>query len=116
MNFKTTNILIVVLAVVLGIVYFVGKGSSPSEQTTAPQKADTAGRKLLDVESGHITRLVISNSAGERTTLQKTVSKWSLTSPVNAPAVEWSVTPLLTTISDLRSQGRPSADVSSEAG
>src|SRR5580700_8926109 len=104
MNIKTTFILVAVLAVVLGVVWFTQSGSKPVEEQTV-QRNDAAGKPIFDIQQSHVIGLSITDAQGNRTQLTKTNGSWRLTSPVDAPATEWSVGDLISAIIGVRSQG-----------
>ncbi|MGA2584377.1 MAG: DUF4340 domain-containing protein [Tepidisphaeraceae bacterium] len=117
MNFKTTSILIVLLAVVLGIVMFTSHGSNPvNTSDLTDQPASSEGPKLMDTQSGHVTRVTIIDSTGQETAIQKTQDQWGLTSPIIAPATDYKVLDLITTLVGIRSHGRPASDPGSDSG
>jgi hypothetical protein len=115
MNFKTTIVLLVALAVVGGVFWY----SQLSEKKAPDQAADQAtaggGRKLLDLQSDQVSGFTITDSDGNHTTLEKSGAAWRMTEPVSAAAVDWQTQDLIRNLCDLRSQGRP-ASAPSDAG
>src|SRR5688500_16458498 len=103
MNFKTTLVLIVLLAVA-AIALFVtnrkGDTESADTSTTAGE-----GKKLIDVASDKVTKVTVAPSIGEKFTLEKTGTDWRLTEPVSAPAESFAVDSLVRAITDARSRG-----------
>jgi Domain of unknown function (DUF4340) len=106
MSFKTTTILMILLVVVGGIFWYTQMNQkaapSPEAQTIPGQ-----GQKLLDIDSGDVQGITITDSQGQRTSLSKMADAWKMTEPVNATAVDWQTRDLIRTLCDLRSQGRP---------
>lgn len=115
MNFKTTVILIVLLIVVGGAVWFSNRGPAAPDQAIE-QPAGPQGRKLLDISADHVNRLSITDDAGKRTNVEKTGGQWRMVEPVDSPAVEFAVRGLVGQITDLHSHGRPSSDPGDAAG
>jgi len=115
MNFKTTIVLIVLLAIVGGVVIFNRMSEKPVAVTKTDQ-TDTTGRKLFDIASDQVSRIVITPRHGKETALEKSGGKWTMTEPVAARADESAVLNLITDLTTLHSQGRPASDVSADAG
>jgi hypothetical protein len=103
MNFKTTLVLIVLLAVA-AIALFVTnkKGDTESADTTT---TTGEGKKLIDVASDKVTKVIVAPSIGEKFTLEKSGTDWRLTEPVSAPAESFAVDSLVRAITDARSRG-----------
>src|SRR5687768_12056769 len=103
MNFKTTLVLIVLLAVA-AIALFVtnrkGDTESADTSTTAGE-----GKKLIDVASDKVTKVTVAPSIGEKFTLEKSGTDWRLTEPVSAPAESFAVDSLVRAVTDARSRG-----------
>src|SRR4051794_2237812 len=99
MNFKTTIVLIVTLAVVGAVMFFTrDKGNTP---TPAPAEA-----KLIDVPAGDVTKIVIRPADQKPIALEKSgPNKWKLTSPVNAPADASAAETLAQAVTSLTSSG-----------
>ncbi len=111
MNFKTTIVLIALLAVVGAVLFFTDHGSN-SNTPKPDDQTDTAGRKLFDMTADKITRLVILAHDGTKTTLEHVDGKWRLASPIAARADDFKASSFVDLLTTLRSQGRPAADVS----
>ncbi len=111
MNFKTTIVLIVVLAVIGLVVLLL-----PKESQEKPDGDVTAdGPKLFQVESKDITRLVIRPAEGKTMIVQKTGDNWRLVEPVDAPAEKWAIDSLLGELTGVRSRGKKNMDGQSAA-
>lgn len=104
MNFRTTLLLLVLLAGALVFV-FVARHHGASDQNT--QTFDTKGKKLFDQKADNITKLVIrpADSSAKTFELDKTGGKWQLVQPINWPAEDFEARNLVESILDLRSQG-----------
>lgn len=113
MNFKTTLMLIVLLAVA-AVALFV---TSRNGDTNAITDSTTAhGRKLIDVTSEKVTRVTVAPSVGDTFTLEKSGTEWRLTAPVSAPAEAFEVDSLVRAVTDARSRGAiEGADATSSA-
>src|SRR5688572_17910635 len=103
MNFKTTLVLIMLLAVA-AIALFVTnrKGDTESADTTT---TTGEGKKLIDVASDKVTKVTVAPAIGETFTLEKSGTDWRLTEPVSAPAESFAVDSLVRAITDARSRG-----------
>jgi hypothetical protein len=115
MNFKTTIILLIALAVVGGIFFFTQPAEKKITEQSADQATATGGQKLFDIQPDQVKGVTITDADGNHTTLEKTGATWRLTEPVSAPAVDWQTQDLIRTLCDLRSQGRPES-APSDAG
>jgi Domain of unknown function (DUF4340) len=119
MNFKTTIVLLIALAVVGGIFFFTQPAEKKTSEQSPDQSADqttaTGGQKLLDIKTDQVKGFTITDAEGNHTTLEKTGATWRLTEPVTAPAIDWQTQDLIRTLCDLRSQGRPES-APSDAG
>jgi hypothetical protein len=54
--------------------------------------------------------VTITDSHGVHTTIEKQGDKWTLTQPLSAPAAEWAAEGLVTSLSQLESEGQPASD------
>jgi hypothetical protein len=108
MNFKTTIVLLVLLAAAGVAVFFTGKSTPPADQTT--QSTDSAaGKKLLpDLNTADIARLVIEPADGKRIVLKRDGLNWHLTEPVDAAAETNPPREILSDLAALASTGRVS--------
>ena len=103
MNFKTTLVLIVLLAVAAVALFVTNKkGDTESADTTT---TGGEGKKLIDVPSDKVTKVTVAPSIGEKFTLEKTGADWRLTEPVSAPAESFAVDSLVRAVTDARSRG-----------
>jgi hypothetical protein len=115
MNFKTTIVLLVALAVVGGLFWYSQVGEKKSAEQPADQTTAEGGKKLLDLQADAVTGFTITDFDGNHTTIEKSGMAWRMTEPVTAPAVDWQTQDFIRTLCDLRSQGRP-ASAPSDAG
>lgn len=110
MNFKTTILLLVVLAAVgayFAVEHFKGQNAPPPAQST---------NKLLDIDSNNVKQVVITQPDGKKIALEKSGSQWRLTDPVNAPADSFAVDELLRQITGLMPRGQLPADQKASVG
>ena len=108
MNFKTTLVLVALLAVA-GLAVLLTRESSEEKK-----KTETAAeqQKLLNVKSEDVTRIVVTPASGAKTALEKSNGKWRLTEPVAAAAESFEVDSLVRAITELESTSSASAGVS----
>jgi hypothetical protein len=90
-------ILAVVLAGLVGYIYFVDSKRDPSG-TTAKEKPFTS------VQADDIEEIQVKNTEGETTRLQKTDGKWQLVEPVQAAADTGELTTIASSLSSLEIQ------------
>src|ERR1044072_9403153 len=102
MNFKTTIVLVILVLVLGGYLFFTRDRGSDSESSTSSGNE----RKLLDVSSTDVTKLVITPSSGPCTVLEKSNATWKLTEPVAAPAETFELDSLIRAVADLKSRGQ----------
>src|SRR4051812_2661781 len=99
MNFKTTTILIVLLAIAGAIAFFTRdtgtKTSTPIEQVG----------KVLSVSASDVDSLTIAPASGQQITLKRDGTNWQLTEPFKAPAEMFAADDLLRALTDLQSKG-----------
>jgi len=106
MNFKTTIVLIVLLAAA-GVWLAVDKMSGKPETPAKTEVGSAEGRKLLDMDAADVTKVVIDRPDGKKTVLVKSGDgKWKLTEPVEAPAESFEVDGLVRDVVDMRSTGQ----------
>src|SRR5512133_639534 len=107
MNFKTTLILLVILAG-LGAYIFFAKSGSESGPKTEVTKTENE-RKLFDVQSTDISKITVTPADGKRMALEKSGGNWKLTEPVAAPAETFEVDSLARALAELKSHGTVNA-------
>ncbi len=112
MNFKTTLVLLIVLAALGGFIYF-------SNSSTETKKADTEvaanERRLFDAKPEDITKITVVASDGKRTVLEKSNASWKLSEPVSAPAEAFEVDALARALVELKSHGSVTDSASAAA-
>jgi hypothetical protein len=117
MNFKTTLILIALLAVVGGIFWYSQSTTAPPAPPAAPSNGlDTAGEKMLTIKAADVNKIIITPASGPQTQLEKTAGKWNLVAPIKAGTVDFAVSGLLADLTDIRTHGRPQSDPGSDSG
>jgi len=111
MNFKTTILLLAILAGV-GVYFLVEhlRGGSAEQASTA-----TPG-KLVDIETANVKQVSLTQPDGKKIVLTKADGKWRLTEPVNAPADSFSVDELVRQITGLTSHGKLTPDQKASVG
>src|SRR4051812_14444478 len=102
MNFRTTSILLCILAAGVAFLAYdkfrsVGTGESGNP-------VDAEGRKLVDMRVDAIDRLVLRPADGQPIELVKKDRKWSMTSPINAGADTFAADQLVSAVLDLKSR------------
>jgi hypothetical protein len=110
MNFRTTVILIILLAIV-GVWLFI---SRTGETETEPAPGEQA--KLISSPSEDVTRIAVTPRGEAKFVLEKVGGDWRVTEPVSAPASRYEVDRLVTDIVSLSSRGKVSAEDASAAG
>src|SRR5690349_14682025 len=103
MNFKTTILLIALLAVA-GVVLFFTREKPAQTAETTPNAAQ--GTKLLDFPATDVTKLVVTPGDGKPMTLERDGTNWRLTQPVAAPADAPAVDGLVSALVDLTSRSK----------
>jgi hypothetical protein len=114
MNFKTTILLLIVLAGI-GAYVIVTHNSGPSADQT-PQPSAAQGAKLIDLSADSVARISIKPANGSEIVLEKAGSDWKLTKPTVAPADPSAVSALVGALVDLRSTSQLPADQKAAAG
>ncbi|HEY8666910.1 MAG TPA: DUF4340 domain-containing protein [Tepidisphaeraceae bacterium] len=106
MNFKTTVILIVLLAVIGGVLFFTrNKGDeSKIEQTTSTEE-----RKLLDWNSADVTKVALTQAGGGRIAFERAGGKWEMIEPLRAQVDQMRVDALVDDVLGIRSHGQTDA-------
>src|SRR4051812_17142929 len=98
MNFRTTVILIALLAVGAAILLFTrDRGATPTNVTETSE-----GAKLIEVSSATVNKVSIAQSGEKPIVLQRDGVNWRLTEPVQAPAEANIATQLVDDLVNLR--------------
>lgn len=92
-GFRSTFVLLVVLAGLLGYIYYFMK---PGSQPATEQKA-----RVFTIEADKVEALQIKSSKGEASTLARTDGTWHLTAPIQAKADETEVSGLISNLASL---------------
>jgi len=100
MNFRTTIVLLVVVAVLAGILLVLNLTGGPEDQT-----ATETERSVLNIRSGDITKIVIAPASGTRIVLAKEKKDWRLVEPINAPADSYTADSLARGLAELKARG-----------
>src|SRR3954470_21651293 len=108
MNFKTTLVLIFLLAVAAGALYFTRDkgGGGESDSSTASKSA----QKVFDVSESDVNKLAVTSSDGKKLVVEKADGKWRLAEPVHAPAEAFEVDSLVRSVADLQARSQARAD------
>jgi hypothetical protein len=113
-NFRTTLILIVLLAAVGAVVLFTRDRAAKTEETTeAPRQA-----KVLGIDSAKVAKLLITPGNDKPIVLERSGADWRISEPVNAPADPAAAATLVDALANLQSLGdvETSAAASSATG
>ncbi len=113
MNFKTTIILLIALALVgawVMIDRFNG-GEKP-----APRAAGEGVPVFTDLKSADVTAVTIAPAEGEAVKLVKSGGKWRMMAPQSAPAETWQVDALIRELVDLKSRSQVPLSTSAQYG
>jgi hypothetical protein len=106
MNFKTTIVLLILLAGAGIAVYFTSQ-SKPADQT-AQTTTTTTGKKILNIEPGDVEQLTIAPADAKQIVLKRDGLGWHMLEPVNAPADMNSPSEILSDLAAMTSTGRVS--------
>lgn len=112
MNFKTTIVLLVLLAaaaVYLGVHRFAGKNAAEETPAANPNQ-------LITAKSDDITKVAITQLDGKHIVLVKSGKDWRLTEPLDAKADTFAVDELLRQITSLQSRGELKPDQKAAVG
>lgn len=112
MNFKTTIVLLVILAAVavyLGVQRFAGRHASEETPPANPNQ-------LVAAKSDEITKVSITQPDDKHIVLVKNGKDWRLTQPIDAKADTFAVEELLRQITSLQSRGELKPDQKSSVG
>lgn len=119
MNFRTTIVLLVVLAgagaYLAATKLWTGKNAEISSQSSIAQ-SESGGRKLIDADSANITRVTITPADGKPIVLTKSDGKWQLLQPVSAPAESFQADELVRQIVAIQSRGQLGTDKLTSTG
>src|SRR5689334_22123794 len=108
MNFKTTILLIVVLAVA-GVALFFTRDRSGGTGETNVTTPD-ATKKLLDVNAADVTKVVVTPANDKPIALERAGGmNWRLTQPIAAPADSSAAESLVSALADLTSRSKVEA-------
>src|SRR5271170_5852856 len=99
MNFRTTIILIVLLAAAGLWLYFT------QDHISAPQTSSTE-LPLLTIDSKDVTKLIVTPRDGPQFALQKVGTEWQLTEPTAAPADPFEVDSLIRAFTEAKTRGQ----------
>src|SRR5262245_61261709 len=112
MNFKTTILLVVALAVVGGVLFFTRESGTQTNEP-APQE-----KKLLDISTSDVTRLSIVPSDAKPIHLEKVADGWRMTTPLSTSADADAIGSLIAALANLQSRGTvdPSGENASVTG
>ncbi len=108
MNFRTTAILAVALAVVALIVFFTNRGDTP--------QPPEGGRAVVDLDSAKVTKITVAPTDGKTMVLEKSGSDWKLVQPISAPADTWNVDSLVRSLTELKSRGEAKSSEAKSLG
>jgi hypothetical protein len=100
MNFKTTVVLIVLLAVAVGTLWFTREKEGDADRIAEDKK-----QKLFDIAANDVHKVVVTPADGKRMSLEKSDGKWRLTEPVTAAAESFEVDNLVRALTELESRG-----------
>jgi len=112
MNFRTTIILIVLLAGA-GAYVAVRQLSGPSKESAS--SASTTG-KLVGMETADVTKLSIAPADGQKIVAEKTGTQWRLVEPIKAPADQFTVEDIIRAVTALQSRGELAEDKKASVG
>lgn len=115
MNFRTTLILIALLAGAVIFLVVDRMTSKPASEAKTESTEAAQGQKVVDMDSSAVTKVVIApTGGGAKTVLEKKDGKWRLTEPVDAAADQFSADELVRGLTDLRSSGDVEKGVAGE--
>ena len=109
MNFKTTSILFVLTAI-LGLYAFV------TREKDSVLKESNDVHKLVDVGSTNdVSKVVITDATGKKTSLEKQGKKWRMTEPYNTAADDTEVTTLVGLLAAMKSEKQTESNPTKDA-
>jgi hypothetical protein len=101
MNFKTTIVLIVLLAAAGVTLFFTREPSAKTDTSSS-----TEGAKLVELDAKDVNKIIVTPSDSPGYTLEKVGADWQITAPVKAPAETWQVDALLRAVTDAHTRGQ----------
>lgn len=110
MNFKTTILLIVILAGIGGYLYF-----TRTPETTESSKTQET-KKLIDVKPEDVQKVSIVPGSGKTVVFERSGTDWKLTEPMQAPAETFEVDDLVRDLVGIQSNGQVDADKKASLG
>src|SRR5437868_6226885 len=119
MNFRTTSILIVLLAAVGLMLFFARDRKTESVETAANSTdAQTAveSTRYLDVAEPTVNRIAINRGGEKPIVIQRDGVQWKITEPISAPADAGIVTQFVDQLANLHARGRLSSEQTKSAG
>src|SRR4051794_10162686 len=106
MNFKTTILLIALLAVAGVVLFFTRDRSGGGTSETSVTTPD-ATKKLLDVTSADVTKVVVTPANDKPIALERAGGmNWRLTQPIAAPADSSAAESLVSALAELTSRSK----------
>ena len=103
LNFKTTVVLIVLLAVAVGALYFTREKKS---EDGGGRVVEENRQKLFDIKAEDVNRVVVTAADGRKMALERAgAGKWRMTEPVQAAAEAFEVDNLVRGLVELESRG-----------
>lgn len=111
MNFKTTILLIVILAGIGGYLFFM---RSSSETPDVAKTAET--KKLVDVKPEDVQKVSITPASGKALVLDHSESDWKIVEPIQAPAENFAVNDLVHDLVGLELRQQLDADKKASLG
>src|SRR5688572_6642415 len=103
MNFKTTVVLIVLLAVAAGALYFTREQNSEDGGRVVEENR----QKLFAIKAEDVNRVVVAAADGRKMALERAgAGKWRMTEPVQAAAEAFEVDNLVRALVELESRGQ----------
>ncbi len=113
MNFKTTIVLLVILAGVGLWIYMDQQGATDhGAQSASTVENGVEGRPLFTMAAEDVVKMTITPAQGKAITFHKDGAKWRIEAPIKAPAEAWEVDGLVRDLVGLRSRGQVAADAS----
>jgi hypothetical protein len=103
MNFKTTIVLIVLLAFAGGALWFVN--SREAKDASSTDTSAKNAQKIFSIADSDVIKIDVASAEGKKLVLDKSGGKWKLLEPVSAPAEAFEVDSLVRSITGLESHG-----------